>query len=147
MLETDKVTFENMMISILSLMLSALGLGQAMIDLGDQNQGLLAAQRIFQSVDNASCDPLDGLSTSGVQLVNQAQGVIEFKNIFFTYRTRKTLPIYRGFSLSISQGEIVAIVGPSGSGKSTLMSLLLRFYDPDNGEVTYICMSYSYVRF
>ena len=45
------------------------------------------------------------------------------------------MPIFHGLDLEIPAGSITAVVGPSGSGKSTLGSLLLRLYDPDDGQV------------
>ena len=43
--------------------------------------------------------------------------------------------MFKGLNLTINPNESVAMVGESGSGKSTLVNLLLRFYDPDFGEV------------
>lgn len=59
---------------------------------------------------------------------------IELKNIDFTYpgTTNKVLD---NFSLSINKGEKIAIIGLNGAGKTTIIKLMLRFYDPDNGQV------------
>ncbi len=57
---------------------------------------------------------------------------IEFKNIYFSYNTRK---VFQGFNLKIKAGEKVAIVGYSGGGKSTLISLLLKYFHLDKGEI------------
>jgi len=59
---------------------------------------------------------------------------IEFRNVTFTYPEGAT-PALRGADLSVKAGEVLAIVGPNGSGKTTLMNLLLRFYDPQQGQV------------
>lgn len=61
---------------------------------------------------------------------------IEFENIWFTYPTRN-VPVLRGLSISIQHGQFAAIVGSSGSGKTTLISLLERFYEPQNGTIWY----------
>jgi ABC-type multidrug transport system fused ATPase/permease subunit len=62
------------------------------------------------------------------------EGRVEFRNVSFGYR-RRSGPVLRQVSFVAEQGETIAVVGPSGAGKSTLVSLLLRFYDPDQGEI------------
>lgn len=111
----DQVTFQNMMISIFSLMLGALGLGQAMIDMTDQSEGLAAARRIFRAVDAAACDSYDSLSTKGERPLQPCKGNIEIKNMSFGYPSRASVEVCKLFNVSISAGEVVAIVGPSGS--------------------------------
>ncbi|KAF0693595.1 Aste57867_15460 [Aphanomyces stellatus] len=63
------------------------------------------------------------------------EGVIEARDLFFTYPTRPEDPILQGYSLTINKGETVAFVGASGSGKSTLVALLERFYSPSAGAI------------
>ena len=62
-------------------------------------------------------------------------GNIEFKDVHFTYPTRKDIPVLRGINISINAGEKVALVGPSGVGKSTIIQILLRYYNIDSGDV------------
>ncbi|ORX55795.1 P-loop containing nucleoside triphosphate hydrolase protein [Hesseltinella vesiculosa] len=71
----------------------------------------------------------------GGQSLNPLHGKIRFENVFFTYPTRDQNPIFKNLSLSVKPGSVVAVVGPSGCGKSTIGSLLLRYYDPDQGNV------------
>lgn len=66
------------------------------------------------------------------QLIN---GEIEFKNIDFQYEKHSDIKIINNLSLKISAGEKVGIVGRSGAGKSTLINLLLKFYDPNAGDI------------
>jgi ATP-binding cassette subfamily B protein len=61
------------------------------------------------------------------------QGAIQFKNVSFAYDPSKG--ILRQVNFSVQPGQKVALVGPSGGGKSTLVSLLLRLYDPREGQV------------
>ena len=61
---------------------------------------------------------------------------LEFKNVTFKYPDTSKV-ILKNVSFKISKGETIAIVGINGAGKSTLVKLLLRFYDPDEGEVLY----------
>jgi ABC-type multidrug transport system fused ATPase/permease subunit len=65
--------------------------------------------------------------------VERLTGEIEFKNISFAYDARE--PVLNDVSFRIQPGERVAIVGPSGVGKTTLLSLILRFYQPNTGEI------------
>ena len=61
---------------------------------------------------------------------------LEFRNVTFGYPdTNKT--ILKNVSFKINKGETIAVVGVNGAGKSTLVKLLLRFYDPDEGEILY----------
>ena len=64
-----------------------------------------------------------------------ASGDIEFKNIWFKYPTSWGDWVLKNFNLKIKAGTSVGLVGESGSGKSTLVQLLLRFYDPQKGEI------------
>ncbi|MBQ9530987.1 MAG: ABC transporter ATP-binding protein [Eubacterium sp.] len=61
---------------------------------------------------------------------------IEFKNVSFKYLSAKKFSL-RNVSLKINKGETVAIVGVNGAGKTTFVKLLLRFYDPTEGEILY----------
>ena len=62
-------------------------------------------------------------------------GVIDLRDVVFTYPTAVERPVCRGCTLHVSAGEVCALVGPSGSGKSTVVALLERFYDPQQGAV------------
>ncbi len=60
---------------------------------------------------------------------------IAFENVTFAYPARPGTPALERFSLEVSQGERLALVGPSGAGKTTVLALLLRFYDPQTGAL------------
>ena len=60
------------------------------------------------------------------------KGLIEFKHVVFGYRNR---PVLKDLFLRIKPGERVGIVGSSGAGKTTLVSLLMRFYEPKQGQI------------
>jgi ATP-binding cassette, subfamily B, bacterial len=68
-------------------------------------------------------------------LPSPPRGEIAFEDVVFHYPARPELPALNGFSLHVAPGETVALVGPSGAGKSTVLRLLLRFYDPQGGQV------------
>jgi len=60
---------------------------------------------------------------------------IKLENVKFSYGGNR--PVLREVSLTIPAGKQIAIVGPSGSGKSTIVNLLMRFWDPETGAVTF----------
>jgi len=64
-------------------------------------------------------------------------GAIAAKNLVFAYPSRKETQVLNGVDFEVSAGERVAIVGPSGAGKSTIFSLLLGFYEGDEGIVSF----------
>ncbi|MBO9154412.1 ABC transporter ATP-binding protein [Chitinophaga sp. GCM10012297] len=64
-------------------------------------------------------------------------GEISFRGVSFHYPSRKDIPVLKNVSFDVQPGWQVALVGPSGAGKSTIVSLLLRFYDPVSGTVTF----------
>lgn len=65
------------------------------------------------------------------------KGNITFENVDFNYETRPDVAVLSHFNLVVKEGQNIAIVGPSGAGKSTLASLLLRFYNPTNGNILF----------
>ncbi len=65
-----------------------------------------------------------------------ARGSIAFADVTFRYPSRPATPALDGFTLRVAPGETVALVGPSGAGKTTVFTLLLRFHDPERGQVT-----------
>ena len=72
----------------------------------------------------------------GARVLQRASGSVEFRNIAFTYPTRRNgTPVLHAINLRVRAGETVAIVGRSGAGKSTLVSLIPRFYDVNEGAV------------
>ncbi len=69
------------------------------------------------------------------ELPRPARGDVLFAAVRFHYPSRPDTPALDDFSLNVSPGETVALVGPSGAGKTTVFQLLLRFYDPDSGLI------------
>jgi len=64
-------------------------------------------------------------------------GQVSLENIAFSYPSRKEVQVLHNVSITAEPGEQVAIVGPSGAGKSTIAGLLLRFYNPDKGQLLF----------
>ena len=67
------------------------------------------------------------------QRPEKVEGGVEIKDLKFSYVPEK--PLIGDFNLSVKPGQRIAIVGPTGCGKTTFINLLMRFYDPDGGEI------------
>src|SRR5690606_34826261 len=75
---------------------------------------------------------------SPVTLPQETRGEIEFEDVWFAYgQTEDGQPdwVLKGLSFRAAPGEKVAIVGHTGAGKTTVINLLMRFYDPQRGEI------------
>jgi ABC-type multidrug transport system fused ATPase/permease subunit len=62
-------------------------------------------------------------------------GSVQLADVVFAYPSRPSVSVMNRISLTVQEGKTVALVGPSGYGKSTVMSLLLRFYDSQQGAI------------
>uniref|UniRef100_A0A8C9U049 ATP-binding cassette sub-family B member 5 n=1 Tax=Scleropages formosus TaxID=113540 RepID=A0A8C9U049_SCLFO len=114
-------------------MIGAFSLGQGAPNLESVAKARGAAYEIFNTIDMPR--PIDSSSTEGYK-PDSVKGDIEFKNVHFSYPSRKEIKILKGVNLMIPNGKTIALVGASGCGKSTTIQLLQRFYDPDAGEIT-----------
>ena len=93
-------------------------------------EGTAAANRVFGGIDSKA-KAYDALDAESLKVKD---GKIIFRNIKYKYSDKNILAL-NNINLQLDSGESIAIVGPSGSGKSTLVNLILRFFDPDEGEV------------
>ena len=91
-------------------------------------RAMASVERVFVLLDTQAS------IVGGKHAPDIVDGGVELKGVSFAYPDRE--PILQNFSLSIPAGQTVAIVGPTGSGKSTIVRLLLRFYDPQSGQIT-----------
>ncbi|KAJ3771900.1 P-loop containing nucleoside triphosphate hydrolase protein [Lentinula raphanica] len=96
-------------------------------------RGIGAGNRVFELLGREPAIPTD----TGVVLDPARRGPVRFERVGFEYPSRRGVEILKDFNLEIGVGESVAIVGTSGSGKSSIQSLLLRYYDPVQGKVTF----------
>ncbi|GGH76710.1 ABC transporter ATP-binding protein [Phaeocystidibacter marisrubri] len=65
------------------------------------------------------------------------KGDVAFINVTFAYPTRPDTDVVRNLSFTANSGDQIALVGPSGAGKSTLVQLIMRFFEPSNGEIQF----------
>ncbi|CDY25095.1 BnaC06g18370D [Brassica napus] len=122
----------QVLIIIFAVLTGSMSLGQASPCLSAFAAGQAAAYKMFETIKRKP--EIDASNTTG-KVLDDVRGDIELRDVDFSYPARPEEQIFRGFSLSISSGSTVALVGQSGSGKSTVVSLIERFYDPQSGEV------------
>ncbi len=91
--------------------------------------GTASAERVFQLLDADEQEP-DAIDAPAPV---EGEGVIEFRNVKFAYDPAK--PLIEDLSFTVRPGQTVAIVGHTGAGKTTLVNLLMRFYDPQGGQI------------
>ncbi|MEH2176685.1 ABC transporter ATP-binding protein [Nostoc sp.] len=70
---------------------------------------------------------------SNAQAMPRVMGKVEYRHVDFAYNPNQ--PVLKDLCLNASPGDVIALVGSSGAGKSTLINLLLRFYDPQRGQI------------
>jgi len=99
---------------------------------GELLRGAGAAGRLAELLSET---PEIAAPATPVALPEPPQGAVTFEHVEFRYPTRPDTAALHDFSLAVSPGETVALVGPSGAGKTTLFQLLQRFYDPSNGRL------------
>ena len=99
---------------------------------GDVQKTAGAMERISEILE---AKPAIAAPPNPVPMPVPPRGEISFSQVHFAYPGRPDLPALRDFTLQVRPGERVALVGPSGAGKSTVFRLLLRFYDPQSGEI------------
>ncbi len=97
-----------------------------------------SAERIFQILDKTS-DVDDGSGNYAGKGMNkmalQSIRHVEFENVTFGYNDTET--VFNDLSFSLGQGDVLAVVGPTGAGKTSLIHLLVGFYTPDSGQITF----------
>jgi ATP-binding cassette, subfamily B, bacterial len=131
---TGTITMGRLGQFVLYTAFAAAALGQLSEVWGDVSAASGAAGRLFEILRVKSQITVPA---SPRALPAPARGDVGFENVSFAYPTRPDALAVDGVSLSVRAGEKVAIVGPSGAGKSTLFHLLLRFYDPAKGVISF----------
>ena len=88
-----------------------------------------AAERVFAILDEAP----EKEDANDAKVFTEVKGDVEIKDVSFGYTEDKI--VLQGVSVNARKGQTVAIVGPTGAGKTTIINLLMRFYDPQRGEI------------
>ena len=90
---------------------------------------LACAGRIFELIEA----PAQSAEPEKPACPEEVKGGVEIRDLKFSYVPEK--PLIADFNLNVEPGQRIAIVGPTGCGKTTFINLLMRFYDPDGGEI------------
>ena len=103
----------------------------------EMQQAIASAERIFSLLDAEPeiVDRPDAVDPGSLR------GTIEFDDVSFAYETDS--PVLSNFSLTVKEGETIALVGPTGGGKSTIVNLICRFYEPTGGVIRIAGMDYT----
>lgn len=88
------------------------------------------AERIFTLLEEK-----EEVSFGKGKEIGKVEGKVDFDGVYFSYDKNKKL--IQNFNLSVNAGEKIAIVGPTGCGKTTLINLIMRFYDTDEGTISF----------
>ena len=126
--QLDSGTFLLLNMALMSMYPHAKALSRVQIHL---QKCLMATSKVFAYMD---ADPEVADKPDAIE-VKKARGEMEFDNVTFAYA--KGIPALQNISLHFEAGKTYALVGQSGAGKSTIMSLLMRFYDPDEGIIRF----------
>lgn len=90
--------------------------------------GIVAAGRVFGVMDSE-----DYLKTNGSYVPVEIKGEVRFEDVYFSYR--KGIPVLRGISFEVREGETIALVGHTGAGKTSVISILNRLYEIQKGDI------------
>lgn len=86
-----------------------------------------SAKRVYGYLDG------EEISEQPSKEICAVKGEVIFENVNFSYSEEK--PLIKNLNLTVKPGQKVAIVGPTGGGKTTIVNLLMRFYDPQSGNI------------
>jgi len=119
---------------VLIALFAASGLGQLSEVWGELSQAAGSAERLMELL---AIEPEIRAPLHPVALAPRPRAELAFEAVRFAYPTRPEADVLDAVSFRVKPGEKIAIVGPSGAGKSTIFHLILRYYDPKSGTVSF----------
>jgi ABC-type multidrug transport system fused ATPase/permease subunit len=125
---------EQMVAFLMTTMFVAASIGGLPEQYAQIQRAVGAADRVFDILAEEAEEVSLDETRKRAQL--KLRGEVEFRHVKFAYPTRKEFMVLEDVTFTARQGETIALVGHSGSGKSTMASMLMRFYNPDNGSVS-----------
>ena len=122
---------------------------QPLQDLSDKfntlQQAMAASERVFKLLDTPAADRGASVSAATLPVARRRGVTVEFRDVWFAYDlghvarddSQPASPewVLKGVSFKVEPGRTLALVGHTGAGKTTIVNLLLRFYDPQRGEI------------
>ena len=125
----NKITFGVIVAFMIYVRLFTRPLSQIAQAFTNMQSTAAASERVFEFLDEAELED----ESYKTEILTSSKGDVEFKNVKFGYTPEKI--IINDFSVHVSPGQKIAIVGPTGAGKTTIVNLLLRFYEVNSGEI------------
>ncbi|MDO4670373.1 MAG: ABC transporter ATP-binding protein [Aerococcus sp.] len=96
--------------------------------INEMQTAIASAGRLFEFLKQPSEQP-----SKAQGKLTEVEGEVLIKDLYFQYQPQR--PLIEGLTIKVHAGDTVAIVGPTGAGKTTLINLLMRFYEPDQGQI------------
>lgn len=135
MIQSGQLTIGDLTMFVIFSMLVG-GTFAGFADMFSQLQKTLGATQSIREILRSEGEPVE-LKPVEVTPQYTLRGEVQFEHVSFRYPGRRDIDVLKSITLHANHGEQIALVGPSGAGKSTLASLLLRFYEPDNGSILF----------
>jgi ABC transporter fused permease/ATP-binding protein len=102
---------------------------------GNMQKAVGASERVLEILDEEGEEV--SINEADNAIKQKIEGNLSFNNVVFAYPSRPELTVLKDISFDAEAGQKVAIVGPSGSGKSTMAALILQFYHPQSGFISF----------
>lgn len=131
LIQTGELTIDQLIQFVVFSMFVGGTLGGFADLFGQLQKAIGATQRVRELMETEGED----INSKIIKDTERFKGDITFKDVEFSYPSRKNVRVLQGISFHASSGDQIAIVGGSGGGKSTIASLILKFYTADEGSI------------